>query len=125
MNSDGVSAILGTILMVGLSVVLFATIIPTVQEPWYVAHSPLVDLTAYQTSTGITITHTGGERVEEWEISVNDVVSLSGTNFTIGDNVRVPLTNVSDVLFIDSKNNCVLLSATIGPLRQKYGYGYR
>ena len=113
------------VLIIGISVALFVCTISHIQyvekspKEWFTNHNPNVNITAYQTSSGIVVSHTDGNKIAQWALMVDGSETQNGTNFTIGDKIEVGITKISFINLFDVTNDCYLIfTASMGPLKK-------
>ena len=101
MASEVVGKFLMILVAIGLFASLFFLMIPNINTV-FVSDS-LASCVAYIHKDSIVIEHQGGNTLEIYEVTNNDEIAKSGTNFEIGDKISIPanLSNDNSLYLFD------------------------
>lgn len=111
MRENAVSPVLGTILLVAISVCLASVVYTqanTLLDHFSPKDTPNCSIVGTSTSSSILIRHMGGESIPIYRVLINGELNSTGENFTIGETIIIPKSNSSQTITLTDNGNNVL-----------------
>lgn len=130
-SNDAVSEVLGTVLLLGMTVSLFSLLSFTVLSYPFNPSSPSVNLVGYVVETNVILEHYGGESLESTtavimriqgtstKINITDFLNDENNNalWDLGEQLIYPVGNATgeqiEVTVVDIRSNSIIMSGIL------------